>query len=452
MIDHLVLRQVQHQRIVVVRRLALVSAGDVEQESLGIVAVGDPGDIPARVEVVEVDLEVLEPVEGEVRPNVHILGRVRVDDALGYAVARRGEIGDIVAPAPDGHGIVLDVGVAKPTAAGRAAGIRDQLALLVPIEVVAVFEGVGELAGAVVHAQAGGIECGPHVADALDSLTHVHGPARRAGCTPLGEDLDHSGAGVGAVEARRRWPLDDFDPVDVLLAYAAEEGRVLLGFAGGILKGAGRHAHAIDVDEGAVAPVHGVGSPEQDVRSRAGRSGCSRYAHAQSAAAECVLEVDGAGVEEFVGGDEGYAVADFALLGRDRRSRYDHPLHLDRLGIHGDVDDLRPFGTYRDRAAFLPEADELRDDFVFSGGHAEDQKPALVVRNGPQPGTLQRHLDVGERFSRLTAYECAGDRPRLCRKGAGEKGEGQRHRPPSANCGLPPALRNCLRSLGERMS
>ena len=49
----------------------------------------------------------------------------------------------------------------------------------------------------------------------VESLFDPGRDSGRSGCAPFGEDLDHTGGGIGAVQRARGATLGDFNPLDV---------------------------------------------------------------------------------------------------------------------------------------------------------------------------------------------------------------------------------------------
>ena len=113
---------------------------------------------------------------------------------------------------------------------------------------------------------------------AIEALTCFEGPRRRADRAPFGEDLNHSGRRLRAVERRRRRPLQNFDTLDVVRIDVVERARVVVGAAE---VRAGRwhifrilvapHAHAINIDQRLIGQRDTCVATEPDRCARASR-------------------------------------------------------------------------------------------------------------------------------------------------------------------------------------
>ena len=240
-------QHLEHERVVVVGRVALVAAEHVQEQPLGVVAVGDPARITIRVGVVEGDLEARGGGEVEVAADGVPLAALRGDDPLLPAPLAGDEVVDVARAAPDGEVVALEVAVAEPVAALGAA----------------------RLARAVVDAER--LRTGrAHVVHALpDGEVHLRTSAR----PPLREHLDDAAGGLRPVEGRGGWPLDDLDAEDVVRVDVVEGRRRLVRLGVGT-EGAVRDAHAVDVDERGVPLRDRVDAAQADRRAprRPGRS------------------------------------------------------------------------------------------------------------------------------------------------------------------------------------
>src|SRR5581483_8205894 len=148
--------------------------------------------------------------EGEVPSDPAILGALGGEDSGVLVVVARHVVGELLAPATHGGRVALDRAVAGPAPARGAGGVDEVLAAP-----VAQIEAVHELTVPAIDPQVRGVVGVAPMDVVVDAAGEVGGPGGAAGLPVLGEDLDHTAGGLGAVERGGCRPLDDLDVVDV---------------------------------------------------------------------------------------------------------------------------------------------------------------------------------------------------------------------------------------------
>ena len=228
-----------------------------------------------------------------------------------------------------------------------------------------------------------------------EALLHFRGPLRGALPALLGEDLDHSGGGLGAVEGGGRGSLDDLDAVDVVGVDVVERA---VGILGSVLA-RGRLAlgtHPVDVDEGLVAERDAHVAAQADVRAGTGVPRAELDARAGDARLKQLADV----VHRL--GDFGEVdlldrVADLATAGLARGPGDDDLVEVDdffvQLEVHagrlvvGDGHLLRRAGV----------ADQLDAKRVGACRDVDDQVASRGVGEAAETGALDEHLSGGQR-------------------------------------------------------
>jgi len=236
---------VQDRRVVMSGGVVPLPPHDVQYETLGVVPVGDEGDIPPGEHVRGSDGEAVERFEPEVPPEAHGRGPLRFDvPSLVFDVSRD-EIRH-VRTALYREVVLLDIALPEPAAALGAARVH----------------------GAVVHMESGGVLFGTHMPDLREALGGGERPSGSATPAAFGEDLNYAAGSLSAVKRGRCGALDDLDAFDGVGVQVVEGAGPGVGFTGVPIV-ARFHPDTVHVDEGPVTtgPTQSVHTSEHDFGS-----------------------------------------------------------------------------------------------------------------------------------------------------------------------------------------
>ena len=384
-VDLLPKSHVQDQRVVMSGGVIVLPPHDVQDETLGVVSVGDEGDIPAGEHVAGSDEEVVERFEPEIPPDTHVRGPSRFDVPPLITDVCRKEIRH-VRTALYLEVVVLDVALPEPGPAGGAARIH----------------------GAVVHVEPGGVLFRTHMPDVGEALGGGERPPGSATPAVLGEDLDHAAGSLGAVEGRGCGALDDLDAFDGAGVQVVEGAGLGVGFAGAPIE-AHFHPDTVHVDEGPVpgGPTQGVHTPEHDFGSASGVAAHARDGQSSGLALEHVGHGgDGLGFDS-VAADDTHRVPDLTPPGGTGRSG-DHDLvQGDGLGSQLEIRDHRFSGGDSDLRGRGSVAQPRDLEGLGAHRNVEDQVPALWIGDGADLGSCHQDLGSGEGLARRGADDAA---------------------------------------------
>ena len=257
-------------------------------------------EICAGQRVVELDEHVLVRTECGVRTQVQLGLAVGLHGADVVGPGRRHEVADVTRASSNLHRVALPVSVAENL-------VQPQVGHFVCAE---------------------GTEIG-------EALLHFRGPLRSALAALLGEDLDHAGRRLGAIEGGGRGSLDDLDAVDVVRVDVVERA---IGIFGSVLTG-GRlalGAHPVDVDEGLVAECDAYVAAQADVGAGTRVPGAELHARTRNARLQELADVVHR-LRDLGDVDLLDRVADLAPAGLARGPGDDDLVEVDGLFVQAEV-------------------------------------------------------------------------------------------------------------------